>query len=418
MFIIDKILKREISKKVETADDSATNLTNDSPQDLLLKSLLKGEKITKEKALSVPAISSAVDRISNSVAILPIKMYKYVTDKNGIETVEEIKDDVRLKILNTETGDLLNPFNLKKSIAFDYLTAKGAYVYIEKEKNQFKSLKYVEPNNVSFQTNYDPIFKDVKYFVYDKEYEMYDFLTIVRNTTCGYKGISAIEEISNSIETAFTTIMYELGLVKKGGAKKGFLTANRKLGKDEIKVLKEAWNKYYGGNNQENIIVLNDGIDFKEGANSSVELQMNERKKTLKEDINDVFHISENYNNTIKDAVIPIISAIETELNNHFLLESEKSSYYFAFDTKKITRGSLQERYEAYKIASDTGWMTKNEIRYAEDYDSIDGLDVISMNLGDVLYDVKTKKYFTPNTGEITNIKKEGGEKSEDRSKK
>lgn len=418
MLIIDKILKREISKEVETADDSATNLNSDSPQDLLLKSLLKGEKITKEKALSVPAISSAVDRISNSVAILPIKMYKYVTDENGIETVEEIKDDIRLKILNTETGDLLNPFNLKKSIAFDYLTEKGAYVYIEKEKNQFKSLRYVEPNYVSFQTNYDPIFKDVKYFVYDKEYEMYDFLTIVRNTTCGYKGTSAIEEISNSIETAFTTIMYELGLVKKGGAKKGFLTANRKLGKDEIKVLKEAWNKYYGGNNQENIIVLNDGIDFKEGANSSVELQMNERKKTLKEDINDVFHISENYNNTIKDAVIPIISAIETELNNHFLLESEKSSYYFAFDTKKITRGSLQERYEAYKIASDTGWMTKNEIRYAEDYDSIDGLDVISMNLGDVLYDVKTKKYFTPNTGSITKIKKEGGEKSENRSKK
>ena len=35
-----------------------------------------------------------------------------------------------------------------------------------------------------------------------------------------------------------------------------------------------------------------------------------------------------------------------------------KDSYYFAFDTKKITRGSLKERYEAYKIASDTGWMT------------------------------------------------------------
>ena len=242
---------------------------------------------------------------------------------------------------------------------------------------------------------------------------MYDFLTIVRNTTCGYKGTSAIEEISNSIETAFTTIMYELGLVKKGGAKKGFLTATRKLGKDEIKLLKDAWNKYYGGNNEENVIVLNDGIDFKEGASSSVELQMNERKKTLKDDINDAFHISSNYSDTIKDAVMPIISAIETELNNHFLLETEKDSYYFAFDTKKITRGSLKERYEAYKIASDTGWMTKNEIRCEEDYDSIDGLDVVSMNLANVLYDVKTKKYYTTNTGSVMNIEKGGGESNE-----
>lgn len=89
---------------------------------------------------------------------------------------------------------------------------------------------------------------------------------------------------------------------------------------------------------------------------------MNERKKTLKDDINDAFHISSNYSDTIKDAVMPIISAIETELNNHFLLETEKDSYYFAFDTKKITRGSLKERYEAYKIASDTGWMTKMKL--------------------------------------------------------
>ena len=412
MSIFTRFLKREETQNVEVTDESTSEANNDSPQDLLLKSLLRGEKITKEKALSIPAISSAVDRISNSVAILPIKMYKKVIDENGIESVEEIKDDIRLKILNIQTGDLLNPFNLKKSIAYDYLTDKGAYIYIEKERNDFKSLRYVEPDYVSFQSNYDPIFKDVKYNVYGKDYEMYDFLTIVRNTTCGYKGTSAIEEISNSIET-FTTIMYELGLVKKGGAKKGFLTATRKLGKDEIKLLKDAWNKYYGGNNEENVIVLNDGIDFKEGASSSVELQMNERKKTLKDDINDAFHISSNYSDTIKDAVMPIISAIETELNNHFLLETEKDSYYFAFDTKKITRGSLKERYEAYKIASDTGWMTKNEIRCEEDYDSIDGLDVVSMNLANVLYDVKTKKYYTPNTGSVMNIEKGGGESNE-----
>lgn len=413
MSIFTRFLKREETQNVEVTDENTSEANNDSPQDLLLKSLLRGEKITKEKALSIPAISSAVDRISNSVAILPIKMYKKVTDENGIEAVEEIKNDIRLKILNIQTGDLLNPFNLKKSIAYDYLTDKGAYIYIEKERNDFKSLRYVEPDYVSFQSNYDPIFKDVKYNVYGKDYEMYDFLTIVRNTTCGYKGTSAIEEISNSIETAFTTIMYELGLVKKGGAKKGFLTATRKLGKDEIKLLKDAWNKYYGGNNEENVIVLNDGIDFKEGASSSVELQMNERKKTLKDDINDAFHISSNYSDTIKDAVMPIISAIETELNNHFLLETEKDSYYFAFDTKKITRGSLKERYEAYKIASDTGWMTKNEIRCEEDYDSIDGLDVVSMNLANVLYDVKTKKYYTPNTGSVMNIEKGGGESNE-----
>lgn len=193
------------------------------------------------------------------------------------------------------------------------------------------------------------------------------------------------------------------------------MTATKKLGKDEMEKLKQAWKNYYG-NNEENVIVLNDGIEFKEGANSSVELQINERKKTLKEDINDVFHISSNYDETVKDAVMPIISAIESALNKNFLLESEKGVFYFAFDTKKITRGSLKERYEAYKIASDTGWLGTNEIRAEEDYDAIDGLDVIKLSLANVLYDTTEKKYYTPNTGALMDMSKNsenGGENNE-----
>lgn len=416
MSIFTKLLKRE-----ESTEETATEEISETTQDVLLESLLKGEKITKDKALSVPAVSSAVDRISNLIAILPIKMYKLVKDEDNIEKVEEVKNDNRLKILNHDTGDLLNPFELKKRIVNDYLTEKGAYVFIERDKNKFKSLRYVEPEYVSFQSNYDPIFKDVKFNVYGKDYEKYNFLTILRNTKNGYDSVSAIDEIASSIETAFTNILYELSLVKKGGGKKGFLSSSRKLGKEEMQKLKEAWRKYYGTSNEENVIILNEGLEFKEGANTSVELQMNERKKTLKEDINDVFHIYADYNSTIKDAVMPIISAIENALNNTFLLEKEKGNYYFSFDTKKITRGSLKERYEAYKIASETGWMTKNEIRYAEDYDSISGLDVVSMNLANVLYDIKTKKYYTPNTGSVMKMENGnngdlGGGSDEDRS--
>ena len=62
--------------------------------------------------------------------------------------------------------------------------------------------------------------------------------------------------------------------------------------------------------------------------------------------------------------------------------------------------------------------MTKSEIRDAEDYYSIDGLDVVSMNLANVLYDIDTGKYYTPNTGSVMNMNDGGGEKNENRSKK
>ena len=414
MKIFNWVIKRE--KNTSPPQDNM-NKPNDSPQDLLLQSLLKGEDITTEKALSIPAVSSAVDRLSNYVAMLPIKLYKKEKSNEGKLEITEVKDDIRLKLLNQDTGDLLDPFQMKKAIVHDYLVDKGAFIFIEKERNNFKSLRYIDPIYVSPLSNYDPIYKDAKYLVYGKEYELYNFITILRSTKDGIRSTSAVSEIAKSIETAFTTILYELGLVKKGGAKKGFLTATRKLGKEEITKLKEAWDRYYGNNNEENVIVLNDGIDFKEGASTSVELQVNERKKTLKDDIRDVFHIYDDFNSTIKDGAMPIISAIEHALNKNLLLESEKDTYYFAFDTKKITRGSLKERYEAYKIANDTGWMTKNEIRESEDYDSIEGLDVVSMNLANVLYDVKTGKYYTPNTGSVMNIENgQGGDEDENRS--
>ena len=404
-------------REEQTEESVKEETNNSSPEGLLLQSLLRGETITKDKALSIPAVSSAVDRLANYVAMLPIKLYKYELNDAGEKEVKEIKDDARLKLLNQDTGDLLDPFQLKKAIVRDYLVDKGAYIFIERNKNEFAALRYVDPTYVFYMKNYDPIYKDAKYLVYGKEYELFNFITILRNTKDGITGISAVDEISKSIETAFTTILYELGLVKKGGAKKGFLTATRRLGKDEIKDLKEAWNRYYGKLNEENVIILNDGIEFKEGASNSVELQVNERKKTLSDDIKAVFHIYDDFNNTVKDGAMPIISAIEHALNKNLLLESEKGTFYFAFDTKKITRGSLKERYEAYKIASETGWMTKNEIRASEDYDSIQGLDVVSMNLANVLYDIKTHKYYTPNTGEVMNMENktdlEGGDDNE-----
>lgn len=407
--------KRDDSKEEQTSNVQETTST----ADVLLQTLLKSETINKNKALSIPAVSSAVDRISNLVAMLPVKLYKKEKDGDNKYKVVEVLNDPRTKLLNQDTKDTLDTFQLKKAVARDYLMEKGAYVFIEKNLNEFKSIRYVEPDNIQILKNYDPIFRDIKYEINGQEYETYNFLTILRNTTDGATGKSIVNEISKSLETSFTTIMYELGLVKKGGGKKGFLSSKRRIGEEEMKKLKRAWDSYYGKEGiEENVVILNDGLEFKEGASSTVELQMNERKKTLKEDINDVFHISSKYDETIKDAVMPIISAIESALNRNFLLESEKEVFYFSFDTKKITRGSLKERYEAYKIASDTGWLGTNEIRSEEDYDAIDGFDVIKLNLGNVLYDTKSKTFYTPNTGEVLDVQKKklGGDTDENRS--
>ncbi len=390
-------------------EDQVVSKTDELVNDVLLRAMLKGEKIDKEKALSLPAVSSAVDRICNTVAMIPIKLYKETFDKTtGKRRVEEVKTDVRTKLLNIEPGDTLDAFQMRKAWVQDYLLDKGGYLYIEKTKNKFKSLRYVDAENLTVNTNFDPIFKDATYMVNGKTYETFNFLTILRSTKNGASGRSVISEVSTAIENAYQTLLYELGLVKTGGAKKGFITSQRRLGEKEIALLKQAWANLYS-NKSDNAIVLNEGMDFKEGSSTTVELQLNERKKTLQEEIDNIFHNKANFDEFMKESIMPILSAIKTALNKDFLLENEKGSFYFEFDTREITRGNIKERYEAYKVASETGWISKNEIRYLEDYDSVDGLDVITLNLANVVFDTNTGKYYTPNTNAIVDMQGQNG---------
>ena len=375
--------------------------------DVLLRALINNETITREKALTLPAVSGAVDLICNSIASMPVKLYKYKQGK-----VEAVEGDIRTKLLNGDTGDTLDSFQLKKAMVEDYLLGKGGYCYIQKEKNTVKGLYYVEDRYITIMKCYEPIYKNYRIFVggaTDKNngmYEPFEFIKLLRNTKDGASGVGLTVEVSKALETAYQTLLYQLGLVKTGGNKKGFLKAQRKLGQDEIEVLKSAWRKMYA-NNEENVVVLNNGLEFQEASNSSVEMQLNESKKTLQDEINNLFHIYDDFDKTFKLAIYPIVKAFETALNRDLLLENEKKNYIFEFDVKEIIRASIKERYESYKLAKETGFMTINEIRRAENMNYIEGLDVVNVGLGAVLYDTNTHTYYTPNTDTTTSLETE-----------
>lgn len=384
--------------KRDTTGSDTTEQTPPTTQpevdDVLLKAMLTGTPITRENAMTIPAVSGAVDFISNSIASMPVKLYKYKADGH----IESRDDDSRVRILNGDTGDTLDAFQMKKALVADYLMGSGGYAYISKNKNDVAGLYYVADDYVTVPINANPIFKKRSLFVYDKEYELHEFIKLLRDTKDGASGTGLTTEVAKALETAFTTLTYQLSQVQSGGNKKGFLKSQRKLGQDEINVLKTAWRNMYA-NNSENVVVLNNGLEFQEASNSSVDMQLDQNKKTLTDEINGIFHIYPNdYYRTFKEAIYPIVRAFETALNRDLLLEKEKKNHFFEFDVKEILRVDIKERYQAYKLAKETGFMTLNEIRRAENLDRIEGLDVINVGLSAVLYDTNTHTYYTPNT--------------------
>lgn len=382
--------------KEERAEEPITPPISDA----LLKALVNNEVITREKAMTLPAVSGAVNFIADMIASMPVRLYRFSNGK-----VTERANDPRVKLLNGDTGDTLDAYQMKKAVVMDYLMGKGGYIYIERNRNDVVSLRYVEEIYISVLKNFKPIFKDYKILVEGVEYNPWDFIKLLRNTQDGASGEGLTKEVSKALETAYQTLLYQLMLAKTGGNKKGFLKSQKRLGEDELAVLKTAWKNMYSGDSSENVVVLNNGLEFQEASQSSVDMQLDQNKKTLSDEINSIFHIyPDDFYKTFKMAIYPIIKAFETALNRDLLLEKEKKNHYFAFDVKEILKVDIAERYQAYKIAKETGFMTLNEIRKAENMSWVEGLDVVNVGLGAVLYDTNEHKYFTPNTGETTDI--------------
>jgi len=394
---VDNPFKRLFKRDTETPAPTQTNSEQilgegGTVSDVLLEAIINGGSITRAQALSIPSVAANVDFISNCIAAMPVKLYKR---KDG--HVEEVTDDTRVRLLNSDTGDTLDAFQMKKALVTDYFLGKGGYCFIQKNKNDVTGLYYVQDDYVVINYDYQPIYKTYIIYVYENQYQPYEFIKLLRNTQTGAWGTGIIDELTEALESAYETMRFQLGLVKTGGNKKGFLKSENKLTDEAMTLLKNAWKKLYA-NNTENVVVLNKGLDFKEASNTAVEMQLNETIESLDKQIDKIFHIYEDFNETFKFAIYPIVKAFETALNRDLLLEKEKSKYFFEFDVKEIIKADIKSRYEVYRMSKECQMTTINERRRMENMNEIEGGDVIDLGLGAVLFDVNTQTYYTPNT--------------------
>lgn len=354
-------------------------------------------------ALNIPAVSACVDFISGTVARLPIRLYRENDGKTS-----EITCDIRLQLLNDSTGDLLDPYQMKKAFVRDYLLSGAGYIFPERRRNEFVSLRYIANEHVTFTKNYDPIYKTALYQIGTRTFYDDEIMRICRNTNDGVTGIGIIEEHPDILNAAYKQIVYERYLVERGGNKKGFIQVDDRVTQEVLDDLKEKWKTLYSSDNS-NMMILNKGLKFVESSNTSVEMQLNESKDTNNELICQIFGLSskvisgtandDEYISAIKTAVMPVVSAIETALNRSMLLWSEMSDHYFTLDTKELLKGDILKRYQAYQIALHEGFLQVDEVRYEEDKEPFN-LNWIKLGLQDVLFDTKNHTIYTPNTNQ------------------
>lgn len=390
--------------------------------DLLLAAGLIQDNISRAEALNIPTLAGCVELISSLVASIPIKLFK---EENG--EVEELKDDLRVRLLNEETGDMLTSYEMKKALVIDYLLMGNGYIYINKERGEIVSLHYVKESDVSVINNVDPIFKNYDILIHGNTYKPYNFIKLLRHTDNGSEGYGIIEENPILLSVAYNSLKYENILSKTGGNKKGFIEAEGKLTEEAITNLKQQWSNMYSGNS-ENCVILNKGLTFKDSQATPTEMQMNQNKVANGEEICKIVNIPPSiisgdgkanegdFDKAFKMAILPILNSLIASINRDLLLEKEKKSFYFGYDATELLKGDIEKRFRAYEIAVRNKLMGVNEIRYKEDLEPIELFeDTILLGLNDVLYNVKNGTVYTPNTDKVSDMK--GGDKIEDRNK-
>lgn len=384
----------------------------------LLQSLLNTSAVSRSQALEIPSVAFCVNLIANTIGMTSIKLYEMV---DGV--VNPVDNDPRVALLNENTGDILTGYQLKRAMIRDYLLDGAGYAYINRERNNVKSIHYVKRNQVAPLVGTDPIFKTVEVLVNGARYEPHEFLKILRNTEDGITGTGVVQENNLLLSVAYNALKYENVMNLTGGNKKGFLKSSKRLEKQAFDELKAAYKLLYAGNS-ENMLVLNDGVTFEAMSATAVEQQMAEMKSANSIEICKVFNTppallqisnvpASVYIEFIKQACLTIMSAFETGCNDDLLLPSEKKTKYFAFDTKELLRASIKERYEAYKIGLDSGFLMADEVRNTEDMAPIGVPYVRISGLNSVFYNPKTGEIYTPNTNKVADLTKKGGDEND-----
>lgn len=399
---------------MKTENRAQEQVVSEAQMDTALRSALGGSQVTVSSVLNIPAVSGSVSFIAGTVASLPIRLYR---TENGRS--EEVTDDYRLRLLNEETGDLLDAFQWKCTLIRDYLLPGNGYTYVDWAQNRINGLYYVDPMQVSAEIGVDPIFKTARFFIGGNSYREHEIMRVLRNTRDGVTGVGVVAESPTQLETMLNALKYENRMVRTG-AKKGFLKVEpgKKVSQTVLDQLRNSWRKMYGSDSDETTVILNDGVDFKDAGQTAVDTQLNENKETNGHEIYKIFSIvptvleggasAEDLKNTVRFAIQPVVKALQLAINRFCLLEDEKGVLSFEIDMDALDGTDMLSRYQAYEIAVRNGWMQLDEVRYDEGRNPL-GLKFIRLGLDTVIYDPESKMIYTPNTKEWASVKQKGG---------
>lgn len=327
-------------------------------------------------------IFSAVTRLSNSMATLPLKLYQNY----------EIKQTQSADVLINNPNPNMTGFEFIRNLETSRNEKGNGYALIERDiRLQPSKLTLINPDYVEpvIEKNTKELWYQIlgddgkRYYVHNME--MIHVKHIVSSS--GIKGINPIDVLANS--TRFDKAVREFSLKEMESAPMSFiLKYSANLDSEKRQAVIDDFKRFYRDNG---------GVLFQE---NGVEIQNIERKyvaadtfvteRITRSRVANVFNMpttmlndteGQSYSSNeqlmrmfVDLTLMPIVRQYEQEFNRKLLTPSERAGgFYFKFNTKALLRADVSTQAEYYAKAIRNGWMAQDEVRQYEDMPPIGG---------------------------------------------
>ena len=374
------------------ARDKPVNSTAGSAYRFFMGGSTSGKRVTEQSAMQMTAVYACVRILSESVAGLPIHLYKY-TDSGG---KEKATDHPLYFLLHDEPNPEMTSFVFRETLMTHLLLWGNAYAQVIRNgKGEVIALYPLMPNRMTVDRNEKGQICYQYQVSKDEAHTMKGSTVILKPSDVlhipglgfdGLVGYSPIAMAKNAIGMAIACEEYGAKFFANGATPGGILEHPGTV-KDPQKV-RDSWNSAFGGSSNANkVAVLEEGMKYTPISISPNEAQFLETRKFQIDEIARIFRVpphmvgdleKSSFSNIeqqslefVKYTLEPWLVRWEQSLIRSLLSPDEKKDYFVKFNVDGLLRGDYQSRMNGYATARQNGWMSANDIRELENLDRI-----------------------------------------------
>lgn len=370
-----------------------------------------GVVVNEETAMRTSAVYACVRVIAETVASLPLPLYKRLPRGKEKATYHPL-----YTILHDMPNSDMTSFSFRETMMTHLLLWGNAYAQITKRGNQIVELWPLHPAYVRIER--EPVTNKLiyKYTSGTQEiiYTGEQILHIQGLSIDGIKGLSPISMARETIGLAQATEEFGSRFFSNG-ARPGGVLQHPGIVKDPER-LRKSWEEVYKGvQNSHKIAVLEEGMQYKEIGIPPNDAQFLETRKFQLNEICRIFRVPPHligdleratFSNIEHQSIDFVVHTIrpwlvrwEQAIQKALIPEEERAIYFAKFTVDGLLRGDFKTRMDGYAVGRQNGWYSANDIRDLEE------LNPIPEEMGGDLYLVNGNMMTA-----TAALKREGGE--------